>query len=233
MSKIVTNVLVDFDGTLHDTDLLYAARLDGLFGREGEALYHMFLSEIHRGVVHKRYPERHDDMDLHLRLLLEHLGEPYNSENIDLLASCFKAASEDLVKRPVFYPEAAAFLDRAVKADLVLCLSTGGGNTLQKAEVIARVLGRDYFSEVIGEELLGFQKHDPSYYREALRRLGWRAEMTASVGDTLETDILPARTVGIRTIWLDRNSEGPASASSEPDYTATDLLSALEYLLDM
>jgi len=233
MSKTVSNVLVDFDGTLHDTDLVYAARLDGLFGREGKTLYHMFLSDVHRGVVHKRYPERHDDMDLHLRLLLEHLGEPRNSENIDLLASRFRAASEDVVKSPMFYHEAGAFLDRAVKAGLMLCLSTGGGNTLEKAEVIARVFGSDYFGEVIGEELLGFQKHDPSYYREALRRLGWKAEETTSVGDTLETDILPAREVGIRTIWLDRDSEAPASLDSRPDYTVPDLLSALGYILNM
>ena len=233
MSKTVSNVLVDFDGTLHDTDLVYAARLDGLFGREGKTLYHMFLFDVHRGVVHKRYPERHDDMDLHLRLLLEHLGQPHNSENTDLLASRFRAASEDVVKRPMFYPEAATFLDQAAKAGFVLCLSTGGGNTLQKAEVIARVLGGDYFSEVIGEELLGFQKHDPSYYRQALRRLRWRAEETASVGDTLETDILPARAVRMRTIWLDRNSEAPALGDSRADYTAPDLLSALGYLLNM
>ena len=232
MSQIVSNVLVDFDGTLHDTNLVYAARLDGLFGREGKTLYHMFLFDIHRRVVHKRYPERHDDMDLHLRLLLEHLGEPYNSKNVNLLASRFGAASEDVIKNPMFYPEVATFLDRAVKAGFKLCLSTGGGNTLQKAEAITRVLG-SYFSEVIGEELLGFQKHDPSYYREALRKLGWRAEETASVGDTLETDILPARAVGIRTIWLDRNSEAPASVDSKADYTAPNLLSALEYLLNM
>jgi len=232
MSQIVSNVLVDFDGTLHDTDLVYAARLDGLFGREGKTLYHMFLFDIHRRVVHKRYPERHDDMDLHLRLLLEHLGEPYNSKNANLLASRFGAASEDVIKNPMFYPQAATFLDRAVKAGFKLCLSTGGGNTLQKADAVTRVLG-SYFSEVIGEELLGFQKHDPSYYREALRKLGWRAEETASVGDTLETDILPARAVGIGTIWLDRNSEAPASVDSKADYTAPDLLSALEYLLNM
>ncbi len=232
MSQIVSNVLVDFDGTLHDTNLVYAARLDGLFGREGKTLYHMFLFDIHRRVVHKRYPERHDDMDLHLRLLLEHLGEPYNSKNVNLLASRFGAASEDVIKNPMFYPEAATFLDRAVKAGFKLCLSTGGGNTLQKAEAITRVLG-SYFSEVIGEELLGFQKHDPSYYREALRKLGWRAEDTVSVGDTLETDVLPARAVGIRTIWLDRNSEAPASVDSKADYTAPNLLSALEYLLNM
>jgi len=231
MLEKIWNMLVDFDGTLHDTESVYASKLDGLFGLAGEELYHIFLVDIHRQVVHERYPHRHDDLDLHLRLLLKHLGEPYDSDKATLLAVRFKEVDKTILENPKLFHEAPLFLDHVVTAGHRLCLSTGGQNSLKKAEAITRVLGTNYFVDVLGEEILGYLKHEPAYYTEALERLSWRAENTVSIGDTIVTDVYPAKVVGLKTIWVNRRDEKrPTEPERTPDYETSNLTSALDLL---
>jgi len=202
MFKRRWNILIDFDGTLHDTESVYAQNLDGLFGLDGRKLYHIFLFDIHRKIIHEHYPQRHDDLDLHWRLLLQHLGKPYDNDVKNLLATRFKEAQKTVHVNPKLFHEAPTFLEGAVKAGHRLCLSTGGGDSLKKAATITRVLGKNYFDNILGEEMLGCLKHEPPYYEEALKKLSWKAEDTLSIGDTILTDIYPAKLVGIKTIWV-------------------------------
>lgn len=225
------NILIDFDGTLHDTESVYASKLDGLFGLAGEKLYHIFLVDIHRKIVHEQYPHRHNDLDLHLKLLLQHLGELYDSDATNLLAVRFKEANKAILENPKLFHEAPLFLDCVVKAGHRLCLSTGGQNSLKKAEAITRVLGTNYFGNVLGEEILGYLKHEPSYYEEALKKLSWKAENTVSIGDTIFTDIYPAKVVGMKTIWVNRRDEKMLTESERaPDLETSNLTSALDFL---
>ena len=60
MFKRRWNILVNFDGTLHDTESVYTSNLEGLFGLDRKKLYHVFLFDIHRKIIHKQYPQRHD-----------------------------------------------------------------------------------------------------------------------------------------------------------------------------
>ncbi len=48
----------------------------------------------------------------------------------------------------------------------------------------------------------GLAKPDTEFYRLALRELGESSEQAVMIGDTYQNDILPARTLGMRTIWL-------------------------------
>lgn len=225
------NILIDFDGTLHDTESVYASKLDGLFGLDGRRLFHIFLFDIHRKVVHEHYPQRHDDLDLHWRLLLHRLGEPFDSDKANLLAARFKEADKAIIENPRLFHEVPLFLARVVKAGHRLCLSSGGGNSLEKAEAMTRVLGKNYFGNVVGEEIVGCLKHEPAYYEEALKKLSWKAKNTVSIGDTILTDIYPARMVGMKTVWVNRRDEkAPTELGRTPDYEAFNLISALDYL---
>jgi len=231
MLENVWNILIDFDGTLHDTESVYASKLDGLFGLAGAELYNIFLVDIHRKVVHERYPHKHDDLDLHWRLLLKHLREPYDSDIANLLAVRFKEANKIILENPKLFHEAPWFLDHVVKAGHLLCLSTGGQNSLKKAEAITRALGTNYFDAVLGEEILGYLKHESAYYEKALEKLSWRAENTVSIGDTIVTDICPAKVVGLKTIWVNRRDEKrPTKPERTPDYETPNLISALDLL---
>ena len=209
-------LLIDFDGTLHDTEYVYAQRLDGLLDLDGRELFRTFLFDIHRKIVHEHYPQRHNDLDLHWKLLLEHLGEPFDAEKINLLTLHFKEAERAVLENPRLFPDVSQFLDQVAKAHHRLCLSTGGGTSLEKAEALTRELGTNYFKNVVGEEILGCLKHEPLYYERALKKLSWKAENTISIGDTILTDIHPAKVVGIRTIWVNRRNE---KTHTKPNYT--------------
>lgn len=231
MFKRRWNILIDFDGTLHDTESVYAQNLDRLLGFDGRKLYHIFLFDIHRRIVHKYYPQSHDDLDLHWRLLLQHLGKPIDSDLKNSLATRFKRAKKAVLTNPKLFHDTPTFLENAVNAGHRLCLSTGGGDSLKKGETLARVLGRNYFDNILGEELLGCLKHEPLYYEEALRNLSWKAEDTVSIGDTILTDIYPAKLVGIKTIWVNRtNEKTPTEPERTPDYETSKLTSALDLL---
>jgi HAD superfamily hydrolase (TIGR01549 family) len=226
-------ILVDFDGTLSNSDYVFASKLDGLFGMEGIRLYNTYLFEIHRKIIHMQYPNRHDDFNLHWSLLLSHLGIPYDDEKASLLSKKFEEAIESILVKPMIFPDVTNFLEEAIKKGCVLCLSTGE-NSKEKAEAIENALGKSYFHHVIGEDLLGYLKNNKAYYEEALRLLKWKAEATFSIGDTILTDILPAKEVGIRTIWVNRNNHNsPIDPEEKPDYESCNLSYALDFIEKM
>jgi len=54
----------------------------------------------------------------------------------------------------------------------------------------------------IDSSRVGAFKPDPKIYQAALGRLNARPEETAMVGDSLAKDCVPARRLGLRTVWL-------------------------------
>ena len=226
------NLLIDFDGTLHDTESVFSSKLDGLLGLNGKTLYHIYLFEIHRKLVHEFFPKRHNDMIFHWELLCKHLKIPIEKKLIRLLDDRFKEADESTFENPKFFKDAKEFLDLATLAGHRLCLSSGGGNSEAKAESIEKFFGENYFKDVIGEKTLNHLKDDPSYYKEALKRLSWDSQEVVSIGDSIVTDIYPAKLVGIKTVWVNRKKENEKELNRDktPDYIVTNLLEAIDYL---
>jgi FMN phosphatase YigB (HAD superfamily) len=226
------NILLDFDGTLHDTDSVYASILDGVFDLEGRELYCIFLNSIHRKQIHRHYPNKHNDMNFHWKLLLEYLGKNHNRTNTALLAKLFEKAKKTVENNPHLFPDAQKFLEGLFNAGYNICLSTGGGNSIEKANALTSFLGKNYFVNVYGEEKLGHLKHETNYYIKALKLLKWNSKNTFSIGDTLATDIFPAKHVNIKTVWINRKGEEkPTDPKKKPDITVPDLDMALKKLL--
>ncbi|NOZ61447.1 MAG: HAD family hydrolase [Calditrichaeota bacterium] len=51
-------------------------------------------------------------------------------------------------------------------------------------------------------ETVGLRKPDPEFFRWALREANCRPEEAVMIGDRVDNDIAPAKTLGMRTIWL-------------------------------
>jgi FMN phosphatase YigB (HAD superfamily) len=229
----IQNILLDFDGTLNDTHFVFISNLNGLLGMDGKTLYYAYLNNIHREIVHEKYPERHDDVEFHWRLFINYYDRSHDSSKIEFLTACFRKAEAEVFEKPKLFPEVKVFLDSISEAEFHLCLSTGGDNSSEKIETIFRILGRNYFENALDEKMIGHLKHKPSYYREALKRLDWEAKNTISIGDTILTDVYPAKNVGIRTIWINRRNEGgPIDKEMMPNYEVNNLVSALDFLVD-
>ena len=61
-----------------------------------------------------------------------------------------------------------------------------------------------YFNEIIISSLIGFEKPDPEIYRFALKQAGVNPENSLHIGDDLELDFQPARSLGMHSLLLDR-----------------------------
>jgi len=229
---MIRTVLMDFDGTICDSNSILIRSLDGILGLGGRELFHIYLHEVHRAIVHVRYPERHDDMMFHCKLLFLRLNRPFDPEVAELICHRFDEAAEEARNNPIYFPDAIPALDEMREMGLKLCLSTGR-EAEEKAETLERLTGVRYFDHIFSEAKVGRLKTEPSYYRTALAWAGARPEETVSVGDTPMSDILPARAVGIRTIWVNRMDEPtPEDPHQRADHEVHDLLEAVELLVE-
>ena len=58
------------------------------------------------------------------------------------------------------------------------------------------------FAIVIGSDDYGLRKPDPAIFLLALHKLGVQPAEAVMVGDRLENDIVPAKKLGLKTIWV-------------------------------
>jgi HAD superfamily hydrolase (TIGR01509 family) len=59
-----------------------------------------------------------------------------------------------------------------------------------------------YLKIVLDSAIVGLKKPDPKLFGLALERLKLPAEAIGFVGDSFERDILPAKSLGMKTFWL-------------------------------
>jgi HAD superfamily hydrolase (TIGR01509 family) len=227
---MITTVLMDYDGTLHDLEGVTIRMLDGATDLTGEQLYHTWKYRVHRDLIHTRHLDRHDDTHFHCQLLFKVLGRPYNKETADDICARFDESTRLARTAPTYFPDAIPALDRIKEAGLTLCLSTGTGAE-EKAETLARATGRRHFDHVFSEPSLGYLKTEKEYYTIALRETGSQPKETASIGDTPLSDIRPAKLAGIQTVWLNRRGEPtPTDPEQRAHHEAADLKEALNAL---
>ncbi len=74
------------------------------------------------------------------------------------------------------------------------------------------------FSHVIESAVVGIRKPDPRIFALGVERLGMKAEETAVVGDSYDKDILPAHSIGCRTVWI----KGEGWTDDEPQNPIAD-----------
>lgn len=69
-------------------------------------------------------------------------------------------------------------------------------------ESVLSDFGFDCFSTVVESAVVGVRKPDARIFSIALERMGLNAEEVVVVGDSLKNDIMPAKSVGYKTMWL-------------------------------
>ncbi|MFQ5712301.1 MAG: HAD family hydrolase [Candidatus Geothermarchaeales archaeon] len=227
---MIRNLLIDYDNTLHDSNSKFAAKLEGIFGLSGKELWNLYFFKIHRGIVHKRFPERHDDVELHGELIFEYLGRPYDASTAKLFLESYREARESTWVKPSFFPDTFTFLNRVKEKGYKICLSTGE-YVREKAQALERHGSKGYFDYLFEEDDIGYMKTEPDYYRVILRRLNSEPGETVSIGDNLISDIAAPKAVGIQTIWVNRDEEEiPNDVKLKPSRVVRDLIEALNHL---
>lgn len=103
---------------------------------------------------------------------------------------------------------------------LTLGILTNGDGPTQRAKIQATGLS-DWFSLVVISGEVGRAKPDPSIFEYLLERANACAEAAFFVGDRMDKDVIPARTVGMHAMHLDR-SQGQTLADIYPQLRKID-----------
>ena len=90
-----------------------------------------------------------------------------------------------------------------------------------------------YLDLIVASAEEGVEKPDLRIFQTALARANCRPERAAMIGDRLDNDILPAKRLGMTTIWIRQGFGGMAENLTEaetPDYSVRDLRELAELL---
>jgi HAD superfamily hydrolase (TIGR01549 family) len=192
-------ILFDFGGTL-DSDGEHT--LDRFYALYKHAGLDLSLSEIKRAFYHADSLCCGDSgvvlsglrplMKHHIHLQFEALNlEEYGKEKE--MADLFCDRSERFLRRN------ALLLNRLRRRYRLGLVSNFYGNLA----ILCREAGVSESLDVILDSTqVGVSKPDPEIFRMALRKLELLSEQVTFVGDSYERDMIPARELGMKTIWL-------------------------------
>lgn len=97
---------------------------------------------------------------------------------------------------------------------------------------VLQVYGLDgYFREVIESAVVGIRKPDPRIFSLGVTALDLQPHEVLVVGDSYDKDIVPAHTLGCRTVWLKGQGWSTADESAETscaDVVIDDLVQVLQ-----
>ena len=85
---------------------------------------------------------------------------------------------------------------------------------------------RQYFSLVVSSWESGVMKPDPGIFRLALEKAGCPPREAVMIGDRLDNDVLPAKALGMKTLWIKQGFgalQTPWGPDCTPDWTAHSL----------
>jgi putative hydrolase of the HAD superfamily len=224
-------IVFDMGGTLDGDGLHWLDRFRNLYADAGVTLppdaVRAAFDEAERRAADDDEISRSrlaDMVDRHVGWQFEHLGLP------GLLGPIEAARLRgELVANFVAPVGRAARANREMLAGLKArgfdlgVVSNGCGNV----DVLCDDLGyAPFLSLVVDSRRVGLYKPDPAIYTYAAARLGRPPAAIMMVGDSFERDVRPAKSIGMKTAWLQGPSGGPA-----PDPACVDL--TLRVLADL
>ena len=115
-----------------------------------------------------------------------------------------------------------------LKNKYILAIVTNGASDLQREKIDGSKLAK-YFDAIVIAGDVGIRKPEPEIFEIVLQRIQMKQDEAIMIGNALDSDIIGAQKVGIKTIWLNRNKENNES-EIKPDYEISSL-NELEILL--
>ncbi len=89
----------------------------------------------------------------------------------------------------------------SLKQHYKLGLITNGFTDFQKKTIKTLDIGH-YFDAIVISEEAGYKKPDPAIFELALNQLGVEPSEACYVGDHVENDMISAKKLGMKTIWV-------------------------------
>ena len=128
------------------------------------------------------------------------------------------------------YPQAAeclSALHKRYKIGIIANQSPGTTNRMKRYGL------SQYLDLIIASAEEGLAKPDLRIFELALRRANCLPDAAVMVGDRLDNDIVPAKQVGLKTIWIRQGFGGmasPSTAEETPDFCVNNFEELFELL---
>lgn len=156
----------------------------------------------------------------------------------DLVALKFFGLSKPAWHREdeVPYPEAEEILQYlkglGYKLGIIANQSLGTAERLEQWNLL------QYIDVVAASAELGMAKPDPAIFYKAMELAGCTAEEAVMIGDRLDNDIVPAKKLGMRTVWIKQGFNAYQDTSliepeCRPGVTIQNLLELKQYFNDI
>lgn len=86
----------------------------------------------------------------------------------------------------------------------------------------------DCFADIVESSVVGVRKPDPAIYQLGVDAMGYEADKVLVVGDSFSKDMVPAKKVGCKAVWLKGEGWcGEVTDDSLPDAIITDMTQLL------
>lgn len=142
----------------------------------------------------------HDTLAMKLRMQLSYLQEIRALDGNYAVLTAEEALLNDLYGAVLRQMDESRKVLRQLSAHVPLALVSNFYGNLPT--VVREMQLEDYFQTIVESAAVDIRKPDARLFNIALERLGLSAGEVAVVGDSLKNDILPAHSLGCRTIWL-------------------------------
>ena len=212
-------VFWDFDGTLTEPNEAFTRSLDRALRQFG---YEVPWHDLQRCIL--EIIPWHTSLTVYPR---EKTADEYwkkRAEQLKPFFAAFGVRREDeeglnalyrqLVPRYSYtvFPEAESVLARSAALGFSNCVLSN--NFPELAQTLSLLGLAPYFDRCFVSSLVGYDKPRPELFRYALREAGF-PETAVMVGDNYTADILGARAVGMKTVWIAHPSGKPEDCAAD------------------
>ena len=104
--------------------------------------------------------------------------------------------SEDEVPYSDAHSTLAALADKGYKLGIIANQKLGTAERLKTWGL------HQYFDVIVASAEIGYSKPDKEIFEKAFEFAGCTAEESVMVGDRLDNDIIPAKAIGMKTVWV-------------------------------
>ncbi|MEO7754030.1 MAG: HAD family hydrolase [Terracoccus sp.] len=143
-----------------------------------------------------------------LREVADVFGLPLGEDTFDRYEAAYGPAFR---RSQRLFDDVPDLLDAAEAVGLPVALLTNSAHEPTRVKLEALDL-HERFEVVVTTDTLGFGKPDERVYLEVCARVGVAPARAVCVGDSLEWDVLGARSAGLQAVWLDREGRGTGEA---------------------
>jgi len=207
--NLVTDVFFDLDHTLWDFEKNSALTFQKIFSENSVSVGLNDFLKVYVPInfeFWKWYREgkitKGELRFQRLKVTFDTLGHSISNETINELSDQYIA---HLPSYNHLIPNTIEVLDY-LKPKYKLHIITNGFQEIQQRKLQGSNI-YNYFGHIINSEMAGVKKPDPIIFRLALDRAKVLPQNSLMIGDSLEADILGAKSVGLHTLHFNANNE--------------------------